>query len=189
MYGNAFEAQDDRCHLGRQAVTFRRPSKSVSSLHEIISHWNTRCTVWFRCEPRVSSSVDLSIRALFQLRVFLSPSGNLFHAEASPHTLKSSGLEYLEKSIQRTGRFPFVCLQRSSLGERAWLRAGHSRAWIARIICWDYLEGSARRLRLVVSVSLSFFLFDLSYAFYFWNSSTGKVSKTLFSSLRLIGIV
>lgn len=189
MYGNAFEAQDDRCHLGRQAVTFRRPSKSVSSLHEIISHWNTRCTVWFRCEPRLSSSVDLSIRALFQLRVFLSPSGKLFHAEASPHTLESSGLEYLEKSIQRTGRFPFVCLQRSSLGERAWLRAGHSRAWIARIICWDYFEGSARRLRLVVSVSLSFFLFDLSYVFYFWNSSTGKVSKTLFSSLHLIGIV
>lgn len=84
-------------------------NKVVSNLFLILAKIFRENSLWHPCF--IAFNVDLSVRALFH--PFLSFCQPSFFTRRPLHTVESSGLEYLEKSIQRAGRFSFVCLQRS----------------------------------------------------------------------------
>ena len=106
MYGNAFEMkQDDRCHPGRQAVAFRWPSESVSSLtlRTPISLRTARVSPkrWsFHSRPPLVSFFGVFLS--FFLSFFLSPSG-----EASSRGGLSLSLHSWNLPASNTWKSPF----------------------------------------------------------------------------------
>lgn len=138
-------------------------NKVISNLFLILAKIFKENSLWHPCF--IAFSVDLSVRALFHPFLSFFLSAKLFHAEASPH----GGIfrpRIPGKVHSESGTILFCVSPTVALGERAWLQAGRSRAWIARIICWDYFEGSVRRLCLQVSVSLFPSLFSPLASFF-----------------------
>lgn len=136
-------------------------NKVISNLFLILAKIFKENSLWHPCFIALIFPFAPSFIRFFSF--FLS--AKLFHAKASPH----GGIfrpRIPGKVHSESGTILFCVSPTVALGERAWLQAGRSRAWIARIICWDYFEGSVRRLCLQVSVSLFPSLFSPLASFF-----------------------
>lgn len=192
IYGNAFEMmQDDRCHLGRQAVAFRRPSESVSSLtlRTPISLRAARVSPkrWsFHSRPPLVSF--FAVLLSFSIWQASSRGGLLLHSWNLPasNTWKSPFRERDDS---------LLCVSPTVVARRASVTPGRSQS---RLDCEDYLlrlfRGFGREKASARSFCFFFFLlsvlrssFSLFSFFFFFErwSTAGKVWKISFRSVHL----